>query len=91
MFERGEIDIDPDDDVLAAQLGSVKWAPDSRGRITIESKDDMRKRGLPSPDRADALCMTLIESAATQLSTESRTAGHSLTGDLLGAQRWDNL
>ena len=48
------IDIDPDDDKLAAQLGSIKWGIDSRGRIKIESKDDMRKRGLPSPDRADA-------------------------------------
>ena len=53
-FEQGEVDIDPDDDKLAAQLGSIKWGIDSRGRIKIESKDDMRKRGLPSPDRADA-------------------------------------
>ena len=53
-FEQGEMDIDPDDDKLAAQLGSIKWGIDSRGRIKIESKDDMRKRGLLSPDRADA-------------------------------------
>jgi hypothetical protein len=45
-FEQGEIDIDPDDDKLAAQLGSIKWGIDSPGRIKIESKDDMRKRGL---------------------------------------------
>jgi hypothetical protein len=30
---------------------------DSRARITIESKDDMRKRMLPSPDRADTAVM----------------------------------
>jgi hypothetical protein len=42
-FEQGEVDIDPDDDKLAAQLGSIKWGIDSRGRIKIESKDDMRK------------------------------------------------
>ena len=53
-FEQGEMVIDPDDDKLAAQLGSTNWGIDSRGRIKIESKDDMRKRGLPSPDRADA-------------------------------------
>jgi hypothetical protein len=46
-FEQGEVDIDPDDDKLAAQLGSIKWGIDCRGRIKIESKDDMRKRGLP--------------------------------------------
>ena len=51
LFEAEEIDIDELDDVLAAQLGSIKWTIDSRGRIKIESKDDMRKRGLPSPDR----------------------------------------
>jgi hypothetical protein len=46
-FEKGEIDIDPDDDKLAAQLGSIKWGIDSRGRIKIESKDDMRKTWAP--------------------------------------------
>ena len=37
-------------------LGS-QWGVDSRARITIESKDDMRKRRLPSPDRADTAAM----------------------------------
>jgi hypothetical protein len=41
LFEAGEVDIDELDDVLAAQLGSIKWTVDSRGRIKIESKDDM--------------------------------------------------
>lgn len=45
IFEAGDVDIDPDDDVLAAQLGSIKWTLDSRGRIKIEYKDDLRKRG----------------------------------------------
>ena len=31
-FEQNEADIDPDDDKLAAQLGSIKWGIDSRGR-----------------------------------------------------------
>ena len=38
LFENGEIDIDELDDVLAAQLGSLKWTLDSRGRIKIESR-----------------------------------------------------
>jgi len=57
-FEQGEIDIEPDDDKLAAQLGSIKWGIDSRGRIKIESKDEMGKQGLPSPDRADPMAIT---------------------------------
>jgi len=44
----------PDDAVLRAQLVSRKREVDSRGRFRCESKDDMRKRGVKSPDRADA-------------------------------------
>jgi hypothetical protein len=62
-FEKGEVDINPDDDKFAAQLGSIKWGIDSRGRIKIESKDDMRKRGLPSPDRADTAAMAFSSRA----------------------------
>ena len=82
-FEQSEIDIDPDDDKLAAQLGSIKWGIDSRGRIKIESKDDMRKRGLPSPARADAMVIAFAGWAnAAPLSVESH-AGGSITGDLM--------
>ena len=56
-FEQGDIDVDPDDDELAAQLGTMKYRFTARGQILIESKDDMRKRGLPSPDRADAVML----------------------------------
>jgi hypothetical protein len=59
-FEYGDIDIDPDDDELAAQLGCIRYFYTSRGQIKIESKDDMRKRKLPSPDKADALMLTAV-------------------------------
>lgn len=59
-FETGDIDIDPEDDDLAAQLGALKYKYTARGQVQIESKDDMRKRGLPSPDRADALMLTAL-------------------------------
>jgi hypothetical protein len=32
--------------------------PDSRGTIFLESKKDMKARGLASPDAADAICVT---------------------------------
>jgi len=60
LFELGAIDIDPEDDVLAEQLCSIRHAPDSTGRTRIESKEAMRARGLPSPDRADALALSFI-------------------------------
>lgn len=59
-FEAGDIDIDPADDDLAAQLGAIRYKYTSRGQVQIESKDEMRKRKLPSPDRADALMLTAV-------------------------------
>ena len=50
-----------DDDELTGQLSSPKYKFDSAGRVVIESKDDMKKRGVDSPDRADALCMTFYQ------------------------------
>ena len=43
---------------LAGELCSVRYTLDSSGRIVAESKDSMKKRGLRSPDLADALCAT---------------------------------
>jgi phage terminase large subunit len=53
----------PDDSRLRAQLTNRKRDHDSRGRMKCESKDDMRSRGVKSPDRADAVvgCMCLRE------------------------------
>jgi hypothetical protein len=84
LFEAGEIDIGPDDDKLAAQLGSIKWTVDSRGLIKIKSKDDVRKRGLPSPDRADTVAMAFSARAqgGSKVDVESH-AGESITGDLM--------
>jgi len=68
-FEQGDIDIDPDDDDLAAQLGSIKYKYTSRGQVQIESKDEMKKRGLPSPDRADALMLAFGHFVPDQIIT----------------------
>lgn len=60
-FEHGEIDIDPDDEVLAEQLCSIGYRLDSTGRIQIESKEEMRARGMASPDRADAMALAFAD------------------------------
>ena len=73
IFENGEVDIDELEDVLAAQLGSIKWTLDSRGRIKIESKDDVRKRGMPSPDRADTVAMAFGDVPTAACGSTSRT------------------
>ncbi|WP_405117956.1 hypothetical protein MHB43_21525 [Paenibacillus sp. FSL H8-0317] len=51
----------PDDDVLTSQLTARKWSMTSKGKILLESKKDMKKRGLKSPDRADAYVLTFGE------------------------------
>jgi hypothetical protein len=56
-FESGDIAI-PDDEALITQLAGIRYKVNSRGQIQIESKDDMKRRGLSSPDRADALMLT---------------------------------
>jgi hypothetical protein len=43
------------DDETRAQMLSRKLCVDAKGRLGVESKEDMRKRGVSSPDRADAL------------------------------------
>ena len=40
-------------------------ADNSTGKIKIESKEDMKKRGIKSPDKADALALTMASSAAS--------------------------
>ncbi|KKL04542.1 hypothetical protein LCGC14_2615030, partial [marine sediment metagenome] len=62
----GGIDIDPEDDELQAQLASIKWKVDSRGRVLIESKEESKKRGLSSPDRADTMAMAYYKPASSE-------------------------
>lgn len=57
----------PKDDKLLAELVSPRYQFTSAGKMKIESKDDMKKRGLPSPDKADALCLTFAGDAAIGL------------------------
>ena len=48
----------PDVDSLHADLCGIKYKFDSNSRLQMESKEDMKKRGIRSSDEADALCLT---------------------------------
>lgn len=67
LHESGDIDLDPDEESLA-QLTSIRWKPDSRGRHRVESKEERRarmvKEGIEScgMDRADMWAMLFAES-----------------------------
>lgn len=47
----------PRNDELIKQLSNRKYKITSKGKIQLESKEDMKKRGLGSPDIADAVVL----------------------------------
>lgn len=49
----------PRDDELLADLAGIKYRLNSRGKIQVEAKEDMKKRLGRSPDRADAVVLAL--------------------------------
>lgn len=54
----------PKDDMLRMELVAPRYGFTSSGKLVVESKDSMRKRGQRSPDLADALCLTFAGNAA---------------------------
>lgn len=48
----------PDSDSLHADLCGPTLRSDSKDRIALEKKEDMKKRGIRSPDEADAFALT---------------------------------
>jgi hypothetical protein len=51
--------------------------PDSRGTIFLESKKEMKARGLASPDAADAICVTFAFPVAHREYDEPKRAARS--------------
>ena len=51
---------DVDSDKLAQELSSVRYFKTEAGKIIIESKDQLARRGVKSPDYADAFVLTFI-------------------------------
>jgi hypothetical protein len=51
------------DQTTIGQFAGLLYEFDSQGRIKIESKESARGRGVPSPDRADALMLACCKSS----------------------------
>ena len=51
----------PKDDELKDDMTMPEYFIDDKGRYRLERKDDMKKRGLQSPDNADAFALTFAE------------------------------
>lgn len=70
LFQNNAIDIDPRDEDLFAQLLDIRYET-AGGRILIESKDSMRRRGKKSPDRADAVMLACIDTLTRPKKTKA--------------------
>ena len=77
----------PDDDALHADLCSPMFSYTNIQQIKLESKEDMRKRGLKSPDGGDCLGLTFAYPVrALDAETKDRYAvrGHRRQGSWMG-------
>jgi hypothetical protein len=59
-FRKGEIRGLRDERTLS-QLATIRYRANPRGQATIESKDELRRRGVKSPDRADSLVLAFAQ------------------------------
>lgn len=57
-LERGEVAL-PSDPELREELLALRWRPTSDGRVQLEAKRDLKSRLGRSPDKSDAVVMSL--------------------------------
>lgn len=64
----------PNDPQLLSDIIKPQYTFMSNGKLKVESKQEMRKRGAGSPDYADSVCLTFAYDSATMFS--GRRVGH---------------
>ena len=62
-FEARDVKI-PSDDTLIAELTGIRYKYLSTGKLKVESKDEMKRRGQRSPDVADAFVLSFAQQGA---------------------------
>ena len=78
----------PNDRFLKTDLISPMMKPDSRGTIFLESKKDMKSRGLASPDAADAIAVTFAFPVAHRGEYNARTTTRRVYSDTSANTSW---
>lgn len=63
MYDQGQTWLEeggaiPEDDDLYDELTAIETLPDTNGIVRLKSKEAMKKDGIPSPNRADAWCLS---------------------------------
>jgi hypothetical protein len=74
----------PKNPTLISELTSIRYSFSSVGKVKAEGKDDMRRRGLKSPDLADALFLSFAGDAATALGTPTANWSRPIRRNLRG-------
>lgn len=81
----------PQDRALKTDLTGVKSKPTSSGVVQLESKKELKARGLASPDAADALAVTFAYPVASRAHTDKterrpvQTGGGAMYSSWMGA------
>lgn len=82
----------PDDETLAHQLAAPHYyyrtGASSHGSLMIERKEDMKRRGEASPDKADTLMLTLAFDPQPEVETEDNRDRRHALAHLNGPQGW---
>lgn len=96
--KRGQFALPPDPQLLA-QLAEIRWGQDAKGRIRIETKEEMAARGVKSPDLADATAYATANTGAMTAPTMDAAAfrsSYAMPSDFNGegssdAATWDDI
>lgn len=75
----------PEQEELIDDLSKPRFSFLSNGKLKVEGKDEMKRRGLNSPDLADAFCLTF----ASRASIAKSGSKHKWTSNLnYGKSKW---
>ena len=98
-FHKGSVEI-PDDPELEVDLTGPEYGFSSKNQIQLERKEDMKRRGLASPDLGDGLAMTFAVDIAFRsqaqttiglpLSFAERMDGILKRSTLVGSRHYGN-
>lgn len=67
----------PDSDSLQTDICGPGYRYMSDGRLVLESKDEMKKRGMQSPDEGDAVALCFSEPGGLPWSPTATSIGRS--------------
>lgn len=80
-LEQRDCSLPKGDGVLEAELTAPRFKFQSNGKLKVESKEELKRRGQRSPDLADALMLTFASTAAKAGSGRHRSYGKTLSYD----------